>query len=175
MLPLSYLCSLSLFNLHACIRQDTNPIIILYKNTSGKLLRLQFHQQSNTHDEITTYHTKVCLCMCLCVQTGCDRKPFDPRQKKSFFSASVDLDVITDSPLIPLAMTPAATKVSCFKRTAGIEECTHIRWPDERKRVTFWSRCCPRVLSRRRRFYSKRLFLGALASEPAGLQTTFSS
>ena len=36
--------------------------------------------------------------------------------KKCFFLASVDLDVITDSPLTRLAIAPAVTKVSCFNR-----------------------------------------------------------
>ena len=42
------------------------------------------------------------------------------------------------------------------------------------KRMRFDSRCCPRVLSRRRRFYSKRLLLGAFASETARQLTSFS-
>ena len=45
-------------------------------------------------------------------------------------------------------------------------------WPGERKIATFWSRCCPRVVSIRRRFYSKRIRSGALA---ARLLTSFSA
>jgi hypothetical protein len=37
-----------------------------------------------------------------------------------------------------------------------------LKLAGERKRARFWSRCCPKVLFRRRRFYSKRLLLGAL-------------
>ena len=53
-----------------------------------------------------------------CVREGGDRKPFDPRQRSLSFSASVDMDVTTDGPLTWLAMAPAATKVSCFKRAS---------------------------------------------------------
>ena len=48
--------------------------------------------------------------------------------------ASLDLDVTTDTPLTQLAIAPAATKVSCFNRTAGknqIEVYTYIWWPGE--------------------------------------------
>ena len=38
----------------------------------------------------------------------------------------------------------------------------------------FGSRCCPQVLLRRRRFYSKRLFFGALASEAVRQLSSFS-
>ena len=62
----------------------------------------------------------LCVCVCVCVRVGDDRKPFDPMQaKKSFFFASVDMDVTTDSPLTRLAMAPVVIKVSCFKKTAG--------------------------------------------------------
>ena len=37
--------------------------------------------------------------------------------------------------------------------------------PGDGKRARFESSCCPRVLFRKRRFYSKRLLLGAIASE----------
>ena len=40
-------------------------------------------------------------------------------------------------------------------------------WPGDSKRARFKSRCCPLLLFRRRRFYSKRLFLGAFANEVA--------
>ena len=62
---------------------------------------------------------RLLLCVCACVRAGSDRKSFDPRQRSLFFSASVDMDVTIDSPLTRLAMAPAATKVSCFKKTAG--------------------------------------------------------
>ena len=35
--------------------------------------------------------------------------------KRSFFSASMDLDITTYSPLTRLAMAPTVTQVSCFK------------------------------------------------------------
>ena len=129
---------------------------------------------------ILTLHLSVCACPRVCVRAEDDQKPFNPIKGKIsfFFSASLHLDVIIDSPLTRLAMAPAATEVSCFKRTVGqnyIEVYTYIRWPGEHKRAIFWSRCCPWVHSRRRRFYSKRLFLGALASEPAGQLIAFCS
>ena len=37
-----------------------------------------------------------------------------------------------------------------------------MRRPSDSKRVRFESSCCPQVLFRKRRFYSKHLFLGAL-------------
>ena len=46
--------------------------------------------------------------------------------------------------------------------------------PGDGKRASSESRCYPRVLFRRRRFYSKRLLLGAFASEAARQLTTFS-
>ena len=46
--------------------------------------------------------------------------------------------------------------------------------PGDGKRARFESRCCPRVLFRKRRFYSKRLLLGAIASEAARQLTSFS-
>ena len=42
-----------------------------------------------------------------------------------------------------------------------------MRRPGDGKRARSESRCCPRVPFRRRRFYSKRLLLGAFASEAA--------
>ena len=39
--------------------------------------------------------------------------------------------------------------------------------PGDGKQASFESRYCPRVLFRRRRFYSKWLLLGAFASEAA--------
>ena len=51
--------------------------------------------------------------------------------------------------------------------------CFYIRWPGVHKWVTFWSRCYPPMLSRRRRFYSKRPLLRALASKDATHVTSF--
>ena len=101
-----------------------------------------------------------------------------PELKSFHFLAPLDLDVTTDSPLTRLAMATVTTKVSCFKRKAGqnyIEVHLLMPWPGERKRATFWSRCCPRVVSTRRRFYSKGICSGALASEAARLLTSFST
>ena len=50
------------------------------------------------------------VCMRACVRAGGDRKPFNPRQRSLFFSASVDLDIKIGSPLTRLAMAPAASK-----------------------------------------------------------------
>ena len=47
-----------------------------------------------------------------------------------------------------------------------------VDYAGERKKVTFWSRCCPRVVSTRRRFYSRK---GALVSEAVRLLKSFSS
>ena len=124
---------------------------------------------------ILRLHLSVCVCVYEREVTG----SHSTRDKEVFFfSASVDMDIATDSLLTRLyiAMAPAVTKVSCFKgRRGNIRlKCTltvwfwYMRWPGERKRATFWM-----VLSRKRRFYSKRLFLGALASEPAGLPTYY--
>ena len=46
-----------------------------------------------------------------------------------------------------------------------------MRRPSDGKRARFESLCCPGVLFRRQRFYSKRLLLGAFASEAARLYT----
>ena len=46
--------------------------------------------------------------------------------------------------------------------------------PGDSKRARFESRCCPRVLFRKRRFYSKRLLMGAIESEAARQQTSYS-
>ena len=46
-----------------------------------------------------------------------------------------------------------------------IEKYTYMRWPGDSKRARFESHCCPQVLFRKRRFYSKRLLLGAFVSE----------
>ena len=54
------------------------------------------------------------------------------------------------------------------------EDCTYVRRPGDSKRARFESRCCPQVLFRKRRFYSKRLFLEAFASEAAKQLTSFS-
>ena len=42
------------------------------------------------------------------------------------------------------------------------------------EQARFESRCCPQVLFRKRIFYSKRLLLGAFASEAARQLTSFS-
>ena len=47
-----------------------------------------------------------------------EREVIGSQAKKSFFSALVDMDATTDSPLTRLTMAPAATKVGCFKSTA---------------------------------------------------------
>ena len=44
-------------------------------------------------------------------RSGRSLEAIRPEAKKSFFSASVDLDVISNSPLTRLAIAPAATKV----------------------------------------------------------------
>ena len=46
--------------------------------------------------------------------------------------------------------------------------------PGDGKRARFGSRCCLGALSRKMRFYSKRLLLGAIASEGARQLTSFS-
>ena len=46
--------------------------------------------------------------------------------------------------------------------------------PGDGKRERFESHCCPRVLFRRKRFYSKCLPLGAFASEAARQLTSLS-
>ena len=46
--------------------------------------------------------------------------------------------------------------------------------PGDGKRAIFKSRCSPRVLFRKRRFYPKRLLLGTIASEAARQLTSFS-
>ena len=56
---------------------------------------------------------------------------------------------------------------------AELESRYTSRRPGDGKQARFVSSSCSRVLFRRRRFYSKRLLLGALASE-AARQLTFS-
>ena len=55
------------------------------------------------------------------------------------------------------------------KVNSGIEVHLLIPWPAERKGATFCSRYYPQMVSTRRRFYSKCIRLGALASEAARL------
>ena len=59
------------------------------------------------------------------------------------------------------------TKVSRFERRRDRIRLKkgYVRRPGDGKRARFWSRCCPQVLLRRRRFYSQRFSFGALASE----------
>ena len=51
---------------------------------------------------------------------------------------------------------------------------SYVRRPGDGKLTGFESCCCPRVLSRRQRFYSKRLLLGVFASETARQLTSSS-
>ena len=86
--------------------------------------------------------------VCLSV---CDREvngSNSNRAKMFSFSASLDLDVTTGSP-----------------------RCR----PGDGERAIFRRRRCPRMLHRRRRFCSKRLFFGALASEAVRQLSSFSA
>ena len=73
-------------------------------------------------------------------------------------------------------MALAVAKVSRLKRVAGqtLDRFFGVARPGDGKRASFESRCCPQVLFRRRRFYSKGLLLGAFASEAARQLTSFS-
>ena len=69
---------------------------------------------------IMYHYTKVaCVRASVCAYEREVTGSHSTRGKEVFFSASVDMDVTTDSPLTRLAMAPAAIKVSCFKKTAG--------------------------------------------------------
>ena len=67
---------------------------------------------------MTLYHyTKVTVILCVCdLRAGGDRKPFDPRQR-SLFSRHRWIWALQQT--ARLAIGPAATKVSCFKRRRG--------------------------------------------------------
>jgi hypothetical protein len=85
-------------------------------------------------------------------------------------------DITTDSPLTRLAMAPAATKVSYFKRT--VDRSVHLHYYSG---LVNAKGQCSGVDAIHRRFPEagnsvlKRLLLGAIASEAARLLTSFSS
>ena len=56
---------------------------------------------------------------------------------------------------------------------AELEKYTYMRRPGDSKQARFESRCCPQVLFRKRRFYSKCLLFGVFASEAARQLTSF--
>ena len=99
--------------------------------------------------------------------------------KKFCFSASLDLDATPGSSLTAQRWHYPQTKVSRFERRRDrirsiSRLCTATRCrPGDGERATFRSRRCPRMLHWRRRFYSKRLFFGAIASEAVSQLSSF--
>ena len=90
-------------------------------------------------------------------ESGRSQEGHSTRANNFSISSSLDLDVTCSSSLTQLAMALAATKVSRFEKAAGqnlIEKLAYLRRPGDGKRARFESRCCPRVLSKTRRFYS---------------------
>ena len=71
--------------------------------------------------------------------------------------------------------SPSQTKRrcdGCTETVSATKDALKCSICHAKERLSGSSRCCLRVLFSRTRFYSKRLFLGALASELAGLPTS---
>jgi hypothetical protein len=132
--------------------------------------RPKYALHTSTYTKVNRY---ICPCVRVCARTRVyGRKvtgSHSTRAKMFSYSAPLDLG---------RCYGPSRNYNELLQNDGGAELYslyTYIRWTGEHKEATFRSRCCPQVLSRRRRFYSERLLLGALASEAATLLPSFSS
>ena len=111
----------------------------------------------------------ILVCESVRDRPGGQRKPC---AKKCCFSALLNLDATPGSPLTAQRVSRFERRRDRIRSKSRLRAAARCR-PGDGERAIFGNRRCPRVLPRRRRFYCKRLFFGALTSEAVRQLSSF--